>query len=61
MVDDDGIDLGMSLLHCIAWKRVVLDEAHKIKDRVNSTAKSTFSLRGDPKLKGAGMCSSCEI
>lgn len=53
-MDDDGIDLGTSLLHCIAWNRVVLDEAHKIKDRVNSTAKSTFSLRGDPKLKGAG-------
>eukprot|EP00510_Aplanochytrium_minuta_P004984 CAMPEP_0184009392 /NCGR_PEP_ID=MMETSP0954-20121128/2565_1 /TAXON_ID=627963 /ORGANISM="Aplanochytrium sp, Strain PBS07" /LENGTH=965 /DNA_ID=CAMNT_0026288731 /DNA_START=327 /DNA_END=3224 /DNA_ORIENTATION=- len=54
VVDDDGIDLGTSLLHCIAWKRVVLDEAHKIKDRVNSTAKSTYSLRGDPRLKGAG-------
>jgi len=46
VVDEDGIDLGTSILHSISWTRVVLDEAHKIKDRVNSTAKSTLALQG---------------
>ncbi|GBG24158.1 DNA repair protein RAD16 [Hondaea fermentalgiana] len=48
VVDDDGIDMGSSILHCIGWNRIVLDEAHKIKDRVNSTAKATLALRGAP-------------
>ncbi|CAK9008055.1 ATP-dependent helicase rhp16 (DNA repair protein rhp16) (RAD16 homolog) [Durusdinium trenchii] len=55
VVDDDGVDLGISLLHCVGWHRIVLDEAHKIKDRVNSTAKATLALRGppaDPKASG---------
>jgi len=50
VVDDDGIDMGTSILHCIGWHRIILDEAHKIKDRTNSTAKSTLALRGPPKL-----------
>jgi len=48
IVDDDGIDMGSSILHCIGWNRIVLDEAHKIKDRVNSTAKAVLALRGTP-------------
>ena len=33
-----------SLLHMISWFRVVLDEAHVIKDRSTSTAKAVFNL-----------------
>jgi len=33
-----------SLLHSVSWFRVVLDEAHLIKDRSTSTAKAVFNL-----------------
>lgn len=33
-----------SLLHKIAWHRIILDEGHCIKDRKSSTAKSVFAL-----------------
>jgi len=46
VVDDDLVDLNRSLLHCVAWHRIILDEAHKIKERTNSTAKAVFALRG---------------
>jgi DNA repair protein RAD16 len=45
--DQDGLDLSTSVLHCIRWSRVVLDEAHKIKSRTNSTAKAAFCLSAD--------------
>ena len=35
---------GGSALHSFAWHRVILDEAHKIKGRTNSTAKAVFEL-----------------
>lgn len=35
-----------SLLHKIKWKRIVLDEAHAIKDRSCSTARAVFALGG---------------
>mmetsp|Transcript_8330 Transcript_8330/g.23887 ORF Transcript_8330/g.23887 Transcript_8330/m.23887 type:complete len:988 (-) Transcript_8330:202-3165(-) len=35
---------GMSMLHQIAWRRIVLDEAHCIKDRRSNTAKAVFAL-----------------
>ncbi|KAJ3107218.1 hypothetical protein HDU97_004638 [Phlyctochytrium planicorne] len=34
-----------SLIHSIDWGRVVLDEAHAIKDRSCSTARSVFNLK----------------
>ena len=34
-----------SLLHCVSWGRIILDEAHKIKGRTNSTAKACYALR----------------
>ena len=33
-----------SVLHRVNWRRVVLDEAHAIKDRRSSTAQATFAL-----------------
>lgn len=33
-----------SLLHAVSWFRVILDEAHLIKDRSTSTAKAVFHL-----------------
>ncbi|KAI9087674.1 SNF2 family N-terminal domain-containing protein [Phlyctochytrium arcticum] len=34
-----------SLLHSVHWARVILDEAHAIKDRSCSTARAVFSLQ----------------
>jgi hypothetical protein len=33
-----------SLLHSVSWFRIILDEAHLIKDRATSTAKAVFNL-----------------
>ena len=38
-----------STLHKIRWHRIMLDEAHKIKGRVNNTAKSVYALIGTYK------------
>eukprot|EP00924_Labyrinthula_sp_SR-Ha-C_P005429 maker-scaffold_1-snap-gene-31.40-mRNA-1 protein AED:0.00 eAED:0.00 QI:0/0/0/1/1/1/2/0/1178 len=58
VVDDFGVDLGMSVLHCISWGRIVLDEAHKIKSRQNATAKAIFALRG-PEAENKGSEKAC--
>ncbi|GAA6031112.1 hypothetical protein JCM8097_004009 [Rhodosporidiobolus ruineniae] len=34
-----------SILHKVKWHRVILDEAHNIKDRQSNTAKAAFALR----------------
>lgn len=34
-----------SLLHKMQWHRVILDEAHNIKDRASNTAKGAFALK----------------
>ncbi|KAL8290154.1 hypothetical protein RQP46_003093 [Phenoliferia psychrophenolica] len=34
-----------SILHKIKWHRVILDEAHNIKDRASNTAKAAFALK----------------
>jgi DNA repair protein RAD16 len=36
-----------SLLHSLDWDRLILDEAHSIKDRYSSTAKSAFTLKSE--------------
>ena len=41
----DEIDLSGSALYRTQWGRVVLDEAHRIKARINSTAQAAFALR----------------
>lgn len=35
-----------SVLHKIAWRRIILDEAHSIKDRRCNTAQAVFALQG---------------
>ncbi|OMH83638.1 DNA repair protein RAD16 [Zancudomyces culisetae] len=34
-----------SMLHTINWHRVILDEAHNIKDRTSNTARASFALK----------------
>lgn len=36
-----------SLIHKIKWKRIVLDEAHNIKERSSNTAKAAFELEAE--------------
>ncbi|KAF9099278.1 DNA repair protein rad16 [Mortierella sp. GBA35] len=43
-----------SLLHRIRWHRVVLDEAHNIKERSCNTARSAFALESDRKWSLSG-------
>ncbi|GMH34392.1 hypothetical protein BSKO_02226 [Bryopsis sp. KO-2023] len=35
----------VSVLHQVAWRRIILDEAHNIKDRRSGTAKAVFALK----------------
>ncbi|KAI8085212.1 SNF2 family N-terminal domain-containing protein [Halteromyces radiatus] len=37
----------MSILHKVQWHRIVLDEAHNIKDRSSNTARSVFGLKSE--------------
>lgn len=43
-----------SLLHRVHWGRIILDEAHNIKDRSCSTARAVFNLTGDKKWSLSG-------
>ncbi|KAH9308577.1 hypothetical protein KI387_036488 [Taxus chinensis] len=43
-----------SILHSIIWDRIILDEAHFIKDRTCSTAKAVFSLGSSYKWALSG-------
>ncbi|KAJ3224511.1 DNA repair protein rad16 [Chytriomyces hyalinus] len=43
-----------SILHAIDWGRVVLDEAHSIKDRSSSTARAVFNLKARYKWSVTG-------
>jgi DNA repair protein RAD16 len=43
----EDIDLNHSPLHCVRWGRLVLDEAHRIKQRTNSTSLAAFALSAD--------------
>eukprot|EP00929_Paragymnodinium_shiwhaense_P110400 TRINITY_DN7739_c0_g2_i1.p1 TRINITY_DN7739_c0_g2~~TRINITY_DN7739_c0_g2_i1.p1 ORF type:complete len:1202 (+),score=339.40 TRINITY_DN7739_c0_g2_i1:57-3662(+) len=42
---EGAIDLSHSPIFRVEWARVVLDEAHRIKGRTNSTAQAAFALR----------------
>lgn len=39
-----------SIIHQIKWGRIVLDEAHSIKDRSCSTARAAFALKAEKRL-----------
>lgn len=43
-----------SILHRIPWHRIILDEAHNIKDRSNNTARSVFNLQSEYKWSLSG-------
>lgn len=43
----DNVDLDASIFHSIKWARVILDEAHRIKGRTTSTARSAFALAAE--------------
>ncbi|CAM6104501.1 unnamed protein product [Calypogeia fissa] len=45
---------GNSVLHSVRWGRIILDEAHSIKDRRCSTAKGIFALQSDYKWALSG-------
>ncbi|KAK9368205.1 SNF2 family N-terminal domain-containing protein [Lipomyces kononenkoae] len=46
----DGVYKSRSPLHAIKYHRVILDEAHNIKDRQCNTAKAAFALNTDRRL-----------
>jgi DNA repair protein RAD16 len=46
----DGIHKERSLLHSVDFFRIILDEAHNIKDRACNTAKAAFALQTKRKL-----------
>jgi DNA repair protein RAD16 len=41
------LDLSESPLHSISWSRIILDEAHRIKGRTNSTAMAAYALQSN--------------
>ncbi|KAJ3066565.1 hypothetical protein HDU99_003810, partial [Rhizoclosmatium hyalinum] len=43
-----------SVLHAVNWGRIVLDEAHSIKDRSSSTARAVFNLNTTYKWSVSG-------
>ncbi|CAN7064961.1 unnamed protein product [Brassica rapa subsp. trilocularis] len=46
-LEDDqlgSVDRKKSLLHSITWNRIILDEAHYIKERRSNTARAVFAL-----------------
>ncbi|KAJ7294836.1 hypothetical protein O6H91_Y228800 [Diphasiastrum complanatum] len=45
---------GSSFLHSVKWMRIVLDEAHSIKDRRCSTSKAVFALQSSFKWALSG-------
>lgn len=45
---------GSSILHSVKWNRIILDEAHYIKDRRCNTSKAVFSLQSSYKWALSG-------
>lgn len=44
VLDEEDTDEPSSVIHQVHWRRIVLDEAHSIKDRRCSTARAVFAL-----------------
>ncbi|KAF0908805.1 hypothetical protein E2562_028607 [Oryza meyeriana var. granulata] len=51
---DEGQSRGQSPLHSVRWERIILDEAHFIKDRRCNTAKAIFALESEYKWALSG-------
>ncbi|XP_057792639.1 LOW QUALITY PROTEIN: DNA repair protein RAD16-like [Salvia miltiorrhiza] len=45
---------GKSILHCAAWERIVLDEAHCIKERRSNTTRAVLALQSKYKWALSG-------
>ncbi|CAN1843606.1 ATP-dependent helicase rhp16 [Linum perenne] len=54
--DDTDLTLGnkKSIMHSVNWERIILDEAHFIKDRRCNTAKAVFALESSFKWALSG-------
>ncbi|GAB4859441.1 hypothetical protein Ancab_010907 [Ancistrocladus abbreviatus] len=52
----DDVDKGIekSILHSVKWQRIILDEAHYIKDRRSNTAKAVLALESSYKWALSG-------
>ncbi|KNH06181.1 DNA repair protein [Perkinsela sp. CCAP 1560/4] len=45
--ESDSIDFSLSPIHELKWKRIILDEAHRIKSKNTSTARGIYALEGE--------------
>ncbi|GAB2274904.1 hypothetical protein Dimus_009674 [Dionaea muscipula] len=52
--DEFDSDTGKSILHSVKWERIILDEAHYIKDRRCNTAKAILALESSYKWALSG-------
>ncbi|KAK9733330.1 hypothetical protein RND81_04G060400 [Saponaria officinalis] len=52
--DDEEVDVRQSTLHSVKWERIVLDEAHCIKDRRCNTARAVLALESSYKWALSG-------
>ncbi|KAL2483663.1 Helicase protein with RING/U-box domain [Forsythia ovata] len=51
---ENSVPTGKSLLHSVKWDRIILDEAHYIKDRRSNTARAVFALQSSHKWALSG-------
>ncbi|KAK9285779.1 hypothetical protein L1049_024980 [Liquidambar formosana] len=52
--DEQDTPTGKSILHSLKWERIILDEAHSIKDRRCNTAKAVFAFESSYKWALSG-------
>ncbi|GMH12044.1 hypothetical protein Nepgr_013885 [Nepenthes gracilis] len=52
--DEVDRSIGQSILHSVKWDRIILDEAHYIKDRRSNTAKAVLALESNYKWALSG-------
>ncbi|KAL9235873.1 hypothetical protein vseg_010605 [Gypsophila vaccaria] len=53
-VDDTEVDIRQSTLHSVKWERIVLDEAHCVKDRRSNTGRAVLALASSYKWALSG-------
>ncbi|RVW38859.1 ATP-dependent helicase rhp16 [Vitis vinifera] len=53
-VDEQSTSTRKSILHSVKWDRIILDEAHFIKDRRSNTAKAVLALESEYKWALSG-------